>query len=472
MAGEVVQVSKTKYIKPAREHKFFYVAAVGFLFTMYVLPQYFGIPFPLFDLTALRIMIVVLVVLIVGENNRWNDLVRVILKEPVGLVLLPYLFVVGYTMVLRVDINAFLNPFIEIMTFYLVIYVIRHCLGIEKTIQLMIGFMYLITFLGVIEYVMGRSPFSYLETIRGIYTGQFVRSGNYRIMSSAVHSLGYGLILVTMVPFACIDLEKNEINLLKRPILLVLIVMNAFLCGSRSTLSVVIIAVVLLMFLSRKAQTKRLILIGGAALIAFAGFLVVFHSSSIGQYIMLQITSIIDSLLGTEFSVAYGADLSALSSSSNYRDQLKYIFTLDWLNPFLGIGRSRGLIAEINGSYIKSVDDFYVAEYIRYAYPGLLSYGAFMLYCLYITWKKGFKAKSALAKGITIGMWCYMLNLKWVDSLQTLKYFYLLAAIIICIPVEEEARKKKEKSSKYIKKQSSEEVENGKSKYCRSDIQR
>ena len=464
----------SKYIKPAREQKLFYFAAVAFLFTMYVLPQYFGLPFPLFDLTALRIMIIVLVILIVGENCRWNDFVHVILTEPVGLVLLPYLFVIGYTMVLRVDINAFLNPFIEIMTFYLVIYVIRHSLGIEKTVQLMIGFMYFITVLGVIEYVMGRSPFSYLETISGIYTGQFVRSGNYRIMSSAVHSLGYGLILVSMVPFACIDLEKNEINLLKRPVLLVLIVMNAFLCGSRSTLSVVMVAIVLLMFLSHKTQTKRLILVGGMGIIAFLMFLLVFHSSSIGQYIMLQITSILDSLLGTEFSVAYGADLSALSSSSNYRDQLKYIFTLDWLNPFLGIGRSRGLRAEINGSYIKSVDDFYVAEFIRYAYPGLFAYGAFMLYCLYITWKKGFKGKSALAKGILVGMWCYMLNLKWVDSLQTLKYFYLLFAIVICIPVDVgmKQEKKKETPSKYIKKLIGKEVKDGKSKYCRSDIQR
>ena len=472
MAGEVMHSGSTKYIKPAREHKLFYMAVVGFLFTMYVLPQYFGIPFPLFDLTALRIMIILLVVLILGENNRWNDFVGVILREPVGLVLLPYLFVIGYTMVLRVDINAFLNPFIEIMTFYLVIYVIRYCLGIEKTVQLLIGFMYVITFLGVVEYVMGRSPFSYFETISGIYTGQFVRSGNYRIMSSAVHSLGYGLILVTMVPFACIDLEKNEINLLKRPVLLILIVTNAFLCGSRSTLSVVMIAVVLLMFMGHKSQTKRLILVGGMALVAFCGFLVVFHNSSIGQYIMLQITSILDSLLGTELSVAYGADISALSSSSNYRDQLKYIFTLDWLNPFLGIGRSKGLRAEINGSYIKSVDDFYIAEYIRYAYPGLFAYGAFLLYCLFNAWKKGMKGKHALAKGITVGMWCYMLNLKWVDSLQTLKYFYLLAAIVICMPSEKPVKEKKEGVSKYIKRRSKDEVENGKSKYCRSRIQR
>ena len=147
---------------------------------------------------------------------------------------------------------------------------------------------------------------------------------------------------------------------------------------------------------------------------------------------------------------------------------------MDWLNPFLGIGRNRSLQAEINGSYIKSVDDFYVAEYIRYAYPGLFTFGFFMFYCLLITWKKGFKGKNVLAKGIVVGMWCYMLNLKWVDSLQTLKYFYTLMAVVICIPkVESESEKDARRiQSKYVTRFVRKEVYDGKSKYCRSDIQR
>lgn len=70
---------------------------------------------------------------------------------------------------------------------------------------MIVVFSYVIALLGIVEYVLGRSPFSYLETIKGLYTGRFVRSGSYRIMSSCNHSLGYGLMLVTMVPFACYD---------------------------------------------------------------------------------------------------------------------------------------------------------------------------------------------------------------------------------------------------------------------------
>ena len=93
---------------------------------------------------------------------------------------------------------------------------------------------------------------------------------------------------------------------------------------------------------------------------------------------MLQITSILDELLGTELAVQFGADLTALSSSSNYRDQLKYIFTVDWLNPLLGLGRKRSFKSEINGSFIESVDNFYIAEYVRYAYPGMITYLLFL----------------------------------------------------------------------------------------------
>ena len=73
----------------------------------------------------------------------------------------------------------------------------------------------------------------------------------------------------------------------------------------------------------------------------------------------------------------------ALGSSSDYRDQLKYIFTIDWLNPMLGIGRKRSFASEINGSFIQSIDNFYIAEYVRYAYPGLAAYVLILLYYLY-----------------------------------------------------------------------------------------
>lgn len=449
--AEIVQPAKSKYIKPAREVKVFSWVAVTFFFTLFVLPQYFGIPFPLFDLTALRIVIVAAMFMIIMDTKRLHDFIQVIGDASCTKALVPYLIVITYTMVLRVDVNAFLNPFIEFVTFYLLIYLIKDCLGVERTIRLIIKLSYLIVILGVIEYVMGRSPFSYLETISGIYTGQFVRSGSYRIMSSCNHSLGYGLMLIIMVPFSCVDLKNNEINLLERPVLIVLLALNVFLCGSRSTLSVFILEVFILILLSPKMRKKRLILIGSVLVVAFLCFLMAARNTSVGQYFLLQITSIIDELFGTELALQYGADIQALSSSSNYRDQLKQIFFVDWLNPFLGLGRKRDFATEINGSYVRSVDNFYIAEYVRYAYPGMISYILFLFHFVKGLVKNILHSSSGIMRALFAGVVCYLINLLWADSLQTLKYLYIVFALFICI---EDSKKEKRVSyeSKYIKR--------------------
>lgn len=441
----------SKYIKPAREEKLFYKAAVFFLFSLFVMPQYFGIPTPLFDFTLLRMALILVFFMIIYDDERKNAFADMVLHSKLTLILVPYVLVLLYTMVLRADINAFLNPFLEIFSFYLLIYVIRDYLGVEKTLKYILVFLYLLTILGIIEYVMGRSPFSYLETIKGIYTGRFVRSGNYRIMSSCNHSLGYGLLLVAVTPIACLDYQKNEISLLRRPVLFLLLLINVFLTGSRSTLSVFIVEAVLIFILSSRVNKKKCIL-GGSVLIAgLAIFLVVFYRTKIAQYILLQFASIIDSVLGTQYSNIFGGSIEALGSSSNYRDQLKYIFKVDWLNPFLGIGRKRSFASEINGSFIESIDNFYIAEYVRYAYPGLITYGFFLICYLGGMIKKCLTDK-AVYKVLMTGMACYMLNLLWVDSLQTLKYMYILIAIYICQQDNDNKVISDVKESKYIRK--------------------
>lgn len=455
MEREVI-LTESKYIKSTREKETVTFLAFCFFFTLFVLPQYFGIPFPLFDFTVLRILLVVMLLIIFGDKERQQQFISLVITAPYSKVLLPYMLVTLYTLVLRVDINAFLNPFIEILTFYLLIYMIRYCLGVERTMKCVRLFSYLIVFLGIVEIIIHRSPFSYLETIHGLYTGRFFRSGHYRIMGPANHSLGYGLILLTMLPMICFDLEMKEINLLSHKLLLILIAVNVFFNGSRSTLAVFILEVVLLILFSSKAHTKKLILIGGVCFIFVLCFLVVFHNTNLGQYILMQITSVIDEVLGTTYSIQYGANMEALSSSSNYREQLKYIFQVDWLNPWLGLGRKRSFASEINGSYISSIDNYYIAEFVRYGYPGMIGYLVFLLYFLIKMLIVSVQKKSGFSKMLFVGALCYCINLLWVDSLQTLKYLYVLFAIFVCLPesiVEAEKRKtyKKPRVSRYIR---------------------
>jgi hypothetical protein len=451
------RILESKYLKPSREGKTFSNLCVAFFITLIVLPQYFGVPIPIFDFTVLRIMMILMLIGILRSKDRQRQFVELISKESFSKVLIPYLLVLTYTLVLRVDLNALLNPLLEITILYLLVYVIRYYFGIQKTFRYIVIFAYLMVILGLIEFAIQRSPFSYLETISGLYTGRFIRSGSYRVMGSANHSLGYGLMLITIVPVICYDIQQEEINILKNKLLIFLIAVNVFLCGSRSTLGVFFIEIALLVLCSKKIMIKRYIIIGSALAVIFVCLLIALRNTSIGQYILLQFTSILDEIFDTTYSIKYGANVSALGASSNYRDQLKYIFGVEGLNPILGIGRNRSFSYEINGSYIRSVDNFYIAEYIRYAYPGLISYVLFLLYFIVGMVKYSIQHKSQISNMLLIGVVCYCINLIWVDSLQTLKYLYVLFAIFSCLPYNfqgmyHKCKRKDQVFSKYIKK--------------------
>jgi hypothetical protein len=444
-------LAESKYIKPSREAMAFSSVSLAFFFVLYVIPQYFGLPLPFFDFTLLRVMIIIMFLFILGIRRRQQEFFELIAKSTYSKVLIPYMIVLTYTTVLRVDVNAFLNPVTELVTLYLLVYIIRNCFGYKKTLVYILVFTYILASLGLVEFIIQRSPFSYLETLDGLTAGRYIRSGYYRIMGPANHALGYGLMLITMLPIVCYDIEKDEINILRRKLLLVMVVINVLLTGSRSTLSIFLLELVMLALLSTRTNKKKLIIIGSLFVAAFTSFLIIFKNTAFAHYIFLQITSILDELLGTAYSIRYGADLTALSDSSGYRDQLVYIFQLDWLNPLIGAGRKRSFACEINGVFIQSVDSFYIAEYIRYAYPGMISYIAFLLYFLFWMFKNIIQMKSQISKMLFTGSLCYCINILWLDSLQTLKYLYILFAIFCCLPENETTTMNDEVKSIYIK---------------------
>lgn len=458
LVKEMNERNECRYFKEPREKVAFYKCAVFFIFALYVMPQYFGIPNPIFDLTIVRISVVFLLILIFFDYNRTADFLGMVRKEKMTKILIPYIFVLVYTMVLRADANAFLNPFIEILEMYLLMYVIRDTLGLEKTIKLFTGFIYFLVILGFFEAFIKVSPFSFLKTIDGIYTGRYVRGGHYRIMSSCSHSLGYGLLLVTALPFAGYDSEKNEYNIFKRPFLLMGLIINVFLTGSRSSLGVLAFELALMFILSDMKYTRENIVYVIIAGISFAALLLCTYSTNFGQYIMLQITSLIDSFFYTSFSAKYGANLKQLSQSAAYRDLLKEIFKVDWLNPILGIGRKRAFRSMVDGRIVKSIDNFYIAEFVRYAYPGMITYVFFLIYTGIRMIKDMIVTRSAIIRMVFIGTASYCIHLYIADSLQTLKYLYVLFAIYLCcdkerfVPKAAKCRYIGKRESRYVKK--------------------
>ncbi|WP_026528494.1 hypothetical protein [Butyrivibrio sp. VCD2006] len=441
--------SKSKYVRDPREKTIFYRCAIFYLFALYVMPQYFGIPNPLFDLTIVRIAIIILLVFIVFDYTRLREFMDCIVQDRMSLILLPYIIVLLYTMILRRDINAFLNPFIEFLEMYLLIYVIKDAIGVDKTIKTLQYFIYFLVILGFVEIVMKESPFAYLETIKHIYTGRYIRGGHYRIMSSCIHSIGYGLLLVSAMPLAGYDVESKTFNIFRRPLLLLGIIVNIFSTGSRSSLGIMFAEVFLMFILSDRKYQRMNLLIVITSLTIF--FIAVFglQKTSFGQYILLQITSVIDSIFHTQLAAKYGADSTQLHQSAAYRDLLKQIFHVDWLNPILGIGRKRAFKSNVNGLVVESIDNFYIAEYIRYAYPGMFAYIFFLGYMGVRMIKDFIKTRSALLRVLIIGAICYCIHLYIADSLQTLKYLYVLFALYICC---EKVEYVPEAPSKYFRK--------------------
>ncbi len=410
---------------------------VFLMIVLYVMPQYFGIHIG-WDITCTRLANILLTVYSLLHYRVFNLFSKTFVSCSITIPLIIYLFVAFYTMIFRVDINAFMMVFMEILTLYMLIFAIRYVIGIKLTLKIILGCAYFLSVYGFVEFAAGESLYvKFLKTMPAA-VGSVYRSGYYRIMGPCGHALGYGLLLILFVAITCFDYEKNEIYIYRRPLLLLMLITNTFLTGSRSSLALVIIEIVLIFIISDNAKKKKTFFYSIVLLISIVAFLVVAHDTKIGRYILMQLTTLVDQLLGTDIAPEFGADVSRLQDSENYREYLPQIFTLDWLNPFIGRGVKRAFSATLiteEGAKINihSVDSYYICQYLKYAYPGLIAYCSFLV-TLFVTMIKGtIKYKSNLMKVLLIAIGCYFINLWWVDALQTLKFVYVYVAVFFAL---------------------------------------
>lgn len=411
-----------------REVKLLYILMSTLLIADWVMPQYFGVHIG-FDFTSTRILNILIVLYFIYNRKAGNHFLKTIMEVQMTPYLALYMFVMVYTTVLRVNVNTFFLNFLDILTFYMVYYGIRYVIGVKKAIDWTVIFAAGISIYGVIEYLLGFSPMiKYLMTVPSSVKIVF-RSGQYRILGPCGHSIGYGMMLIMLIAVICIDYDKDELYLFKHPVILSLLLLNAFLTGSRSTLGLVILEIGIIIILSGYENIKKTMLYLSFFVIIAIVFELAIYNTSIGQYIMMQITSVIDEVFGTNYSAMYGADTTWLSQSSEYRDYLPKVFTVDWLNPLIGQGSNAHLSFEFDGFFVESIDNFYVALYIRYAYPGMIAFILFQLACVYYMLKSSIIFKSGICKALMVGSIVYFINLYWVDYLQTTKYFFILLGI-------------------------------------------
>lgn len=415
--------------------KVLYYLYAFLILSAYIMPQYFGVHIG-YDITCTRFANILIMLYMILNPKILTHFFRTSFRCEIFIPLIIYLFVSFYTMVYRIDINAFFLIFLELLTLFMFIYGIRYVVGYKRAIKWSILCAYFFSIYGMLEYVYGRSIFlQFLSTVPNNVKNSY-RSGHYRIMGPCGHSLGYGLLLLIFIALACLDVEKNKLYIFKRPVLITLLLVNVFLTGSRSTLGIAVIEVIVIFLFSDRKNVKKTLLMLVAVLVCFGVFLLLFYKTSMGQYIMGQITSVVDHALGTNYAANFGVDTTTLENSKLYREALPYIFTLDWLNPLVGRG-TKFSGAEVHGIYMHSCDNYYVAQYIKYAYPGLASYVLFMLVILVVLIRQLYKRRSAITKAVLIGAFFYFYNLWWVDSLQTLKFVYILIAIFYAYYLED-----------------------------------
>ncbi len=411
-------------------YAFFFIASI-------VMPQYFGLHIG-YDITCARLSNILFLFYMLFSPKIMKHFIQTTLRCEIFYPLCLYLLVAGYTMVLRVDVNAFFLVFLEVFSLFMMIYGIRYVIGYRRAIKWVIGCSYFLGIYGLIEFVYGKSIFAqFLLTLPARVINVY-RSGHYRIMGPCGHSLGYGMVLLLFIAFACIDLERNEVFVFKRPFLLGLLYVNVFLTGSRSTLGLAVLELVLLLFFSNRRNLKKSLFYLVFVILGAAVTLLMIHNTGIGRYLMGQIASVIDQVFDTEFAVRFGIEVDRLNASSAYREVLPKIFALDWLNPLLGRGKGFGG-AEIDGVFIASVDNYYVVQYIKYAYPGLISYILFMIVLFVVLIRSSLRKGSNISvvtKVVLIGCVCYFWNLWWVDTLQTLKYVYIVIAVFYAAQLE------------------------------------
>lgn len=410
--------------------------------SLIVMPQYFGIHIG-YDITCSRLADILILFYMVLNPKIFTHFFKTVFRCSAIYPLLLYLCVAGYTMILRVDINAFFMVFLEVLNFCLVIYGIRYVVGYKRALKWVNGCAYFLAFYGIVEYLYGQSIFhKFLSTVPNAVSNM-IRSGHYRIMGPCGHSLGYGLLLLILLAIACYDYNKNVIFIFRRPFLLMLLLVNVFLTGSRSTLGICVLELFIMFFLQRNVQKKKSLVIIGGILVVFVAFLFCIQNTQIGQYLLGQLASIFDELFGTNYAAQYGIEIERLEDSSNYRKALPYIFTLDWLNPLVGRG-NRFSGAEINGVAIQSIDNYYVAQYIKFAYPGLVTYVAFIVTSFAFLCTRAIKKHSRVASVVMLAFTMYFFNLWWVDALQTLKFVYVILAVAYAEGMEKTDRKNRE----------------------------
>ncbi len=408
----------------------FHHLAEGFLLGNFIFPTYFGVRLLGFDLTVLRLFELLLLYAIFKNPVRKRQFITLVFNTKYFWFIMPYFIVAVYTDILQGAFIGWLYIFFNgILVFFLCLYLGVYEYTIEQLGRKLVNYTWVLCLLSPLELLFGLSPFALLDTLDKSMTR--TRFGAVRIMGNARTTNGYGMYLMLLLPLVCIDWKTKKINLLNNPPLLILLLLNAVLTGSRLAIGAAILEMLLILLFSPSKIRKWGIFWGICVAAAGMSFLFATQSFSFSRSLLMTIFSAVDEVFDTTISTYYGADAAGLYNSSHYRELLvQYTFGGTWLNPLLGRGTNYNLTLYVEGTAIASADNFYVGTYVTYAWPGVITMVYIGVSFIKTAIANIFKSKSALATAVIVSLLGYYASLWYLDRLQTFPLMLGLGALV------------------------------------------
>lgn len=408
----------------------YYGIADWFLLGLFVLPTYFGVRLGFFDLTALRFFEILLVWCIFKDRKRKKQLFTLIKSCQHNVWVWAYMLVVLYTNLIHPSINTIFYWITNgIIVFYCVAYLVVYEYGIDGFLNKLRQFAWIVSVISPLELVIGRPPFAFLDTLGKSNTN--ARFGSVRIMGNCTTTNGFAMYLMILFPLMCYDWEKRRIDLGKNKWLLLLMGINIFLTGSRLTVGTFVLGLFLCFIFQKRKQLAHSIIVFLVAIpiVVFTCF--IFKDVEFVRNLLRTFFSAVDEILGSSYALYFGANAQTLYNSSYYRELLWQNTILgDWLNPWLGRGGNYNFAMYIEGYYILSCDNFYVGQYITYAWPGVITWllmsGSFLVSAI----KQWVRKRNRLMLTIIVSIVCYFISLWYLDQLQTFPFMIAVFGLI------------------------------------------
>lgn len=422
---------------PKRRYTGFQKLCLAYLFAVFALPQYFGVPLPGFALTAQRALLICLFVAILTIQKR-ADAFFISNTGLMGghiMVVAPFVFVSLATAILRSDPKSFLNFFADaFLPMLLMVYLAANVFTLDELLRF---FKVVLIVVCIVCYmdalVLHKNPYELMHTIKSIEGGSTWRASSYRVAAMASHPIGLGMYFILMTPLMCIDVKGRTINIAKNWGTVLLVCGAVLFTGSRMPQTTFVLELIILFALTeRRARHSIALYVLVFGTLGVLLIILLRNESHIRRYVILNLYQVIDSIFGTQLSLnEFGYwQWALINSSTDYRDLLPQLLFSDDYDPLLGLGVTdanySNFSANVEGRHVVSIDNFYVMQFLQFAWPGLISIVIVFVYmtsqCMVSMLRKG----NVLCKALLVSFVLYIINLWFVADLGTFKYVFSL----------------------------------------------